>query len=262
MKTVLLVIDPQNDFVDAKGSLYVKGSEDAIQNLADYIRECSKDDSIYRIVVSQDTHTKVNVGFSDFWKGNPEWFTKITAEDIRQKKFVPANMTVDAEEIAKHLDERGQVITIWPPHCMEETWGVEFPSEIRAALGRWMYTRKGENNTDNFNLLVKGTGIHEAYSILDCCRSAYGTKSGFDEIIDTFIKDGVEVIEICGFCTDVCVKYSTHDLVAELINRFNKGEKVPHKIEFLPECSKAIGDDLVANAEIEAMLDSYNGLFS
>ena len=38
-RNLLLIIDPQNDFVNPDGSLYVDGAEDSIKNLCQWINE-------------------------------------------------------------------------------------------------------------------------------------------------------------------------------------------------------------------------------
>lgn len=59
MKNVLLIIDPQNDFIT--GSLPVKGAEEKMRHLADYILETGS--SYDHIYITMDTHTQNHMSF-------------------------------------------------------------------------------------------------------------------------------------------------------------------------------------------------------
>ena len=68
MKNVLLIVDPQNDFI--KGTLAVEGAELAMSNLTQYIEE--KGDKYDYIFITMDTHPK---NHSSFIANGGQWPT-------------------------------------------------------------------------------------------------------------------------------------------------------------------------------------------
>jgi len=63
--TVLLVIDPNNDFVDPKGSVYIPGADLAMEKLSKFI--LTRGDEINSIYLSQNSHLKYHITLKSFW---------------------------------------------------------------------------------------------------------------------------------------------------------------------------------------------------
>ena len=124
MKMHLLIIDPQNDFCDPVGSLYVPGAEDDMARLASFMeRTRSKIDDIH---VTVDSHHLFDIAHPLYWKdteGNhPQPFTIITAADVRSGKW---RATIESEKkwALKYVESlEGQAnkfpLCVWPPHCL------------------------------------------------------------------------------------------------------------------------------------------------
>ena len=88
----LVVIDPQVDFCDPRGALYVKGAENDMTRLARMVgRLSSKLDDIH---VTLDSHRLIDVAHPIFWKDStgrsPAPFTIITAKDVENGRWTPA----------------------------------------------------------------------------------------------------------------------------------------------------------------------------
>jgi nicotinamidase-related amidase len=159
LKDALVIIDPQNDFCDPKGSLYVDGAADDIARLSGYIRE--KGEEIAGIFISLDSHDPAAIFHPAFWvdeDGNhPAPFTPITAEDYFQsavwKPFLKENKEFADRAIAALRTHGGAPLMIWPEHCIVSTWGHEIAAPLRDALKDWRgktgravrYVFKGEN---------------------------------------------------------------------------------------------------------------------
>ncbi len=92
-----------------------------------------------------------------------------------------------------HFVRRGG---LWPIHCVAETKGAEFYSELKIP--------------DDIVIVYKGTGINEdGYS-------AVSAKAVDGRILIELLRDNnVEEVYICGLATDYCVKFSTLDLTNE-----------------------------------------------
>lgn len=59
MKIELLIIDPQNDFCNPNGSLYVPGAERDMQNLSNMVRRLKG--KLADIHVTLDSHRRVDI---------------------------------------------------------------------------------------------------------------------------------------------------------------------------------------------------------
>ena len=198
MKNLLLIIDPQNDFVDPKGSLYVPGSEEAINNICKFIDT----DRVDEIIVSQDTHQKYNIGFSEFWPGFKA-FDKLMVRDIVSQKIKPTYINPkNYEDFFKQFEDFGynDELTIWPHHCIEGSWGWCFPDILVESLGNW-----GLRNKKSYQVYRKGNIPElEAYSIFPKINKMGNTK------IESLNIQEYEYgsIFISGFCKDICVAES------------------------------------------------------
>lgn len=187
---ILLIVDPQNDFVDPRGSLYVPRSEEALDEIINHIYSGKYD----RIIVTMDTHQDYHIGHTGFWE-NIEPFSKINKEDIECGKVVPAHTTQEEldrirEEVIKEISrtESGE-ICVWPKHCIVGTWGHNFPKNLSIALNYWSVLQR-----KSFEVYQKGMNPYkESYSLLD-------------DVIPDF--KNAENIMVCGFCRDICV-YNT-----------------------------------------------------
>lgn len=190
MKKILLIIDPQNDFVDPKGSLYVKGAEEVIKNIADYVK--NKGSEYDEVVVTLDTHRRIHISLQNGWTHKPKPFTTIVKE-------VGDNLELTATNL--EFVYYGTGIKIWPDHCIIGTWGHCIPEILVNALSDWevekrrgvFYQRKGENCG------------YEAYSALTT-EILTGVKPKWRTWKD------VRTIDICGFCKDICVAETVKDL--------------------------------------------------
>ena len=66
MKTVLLVVDMQNDFCLPSGSLYVPGAEKDVERLSRLIKE--KMTVIDKIILTADEHHVMDIAHPSYWK--------------------------------------------------------------------------------------------------------------------------------------------------------------------------------------------------
>ena len=88
----LLIIDPQNDFMDIAGAaLPVPGAHADMQRLAALVRRLGA--HIDDMVVTLDSHNSIGIERVTFWQtagGAPvPPFTAVTAADVRAGRFVP-----------------------------------------------------------------------------------------------------------------------------------------------------------------------------
>ena len=153
----LLIIDPQIDFCDPRGALYVPNAEHDMQRLAAMVRRLrAKIDDIH---VTLDSHHFIHIAHPIFWKdskGNPPPpFTNITRADVEEGRWTTAQPGFyrRALEYVRHLEKNGRYeLTIWPPHCLIGSPGHAVTPDLFAALTEWEqrfavvdYVTKGSN---------------------------------------------------------------------------------------------------------------------
>jgi len=153
----LLIIDPQIDFCDPKGALYVPGAEDDMRRLAAMIRRLKgKLDDIH---ITLDSHHFIHIAHPIFWKDSrgqhPPVFTRITRAEVESGGWTPAQPGLyrRALDYVRKLEQNARYeLTIWPPHCLIGSPGHAVFPDLFAALQEWEgrfafadYVTKGSN---------------------------------------------------------------------------------------------------------------------
>ena len=251
-KNILLIIDPQNDFVNKSGSLYIRNSEIAIKNLENFIIENLK--TIDEIIITQDTHLSYHIGHSVFWKEKPKPGTIITYEDVLDGVFNPI---VPISEVGESyldiildyflgLKEKGLKHTIWPEHCILGSSGWCFPDSLVKVLNKWSI----DNNGKYYKVEEKGIfPCKEMYSALSYADGSGNSEEFHDYLVNEF-KDS-EKIFISGFAKDYCVAKTVEDIL-----KFDKNI-IEEKLMFLENCMTEI-DGNNKNLEIyDKAIENY-----
>ena len=139
----LLVVDPQNDFMDIPGAaLPVPGAGADMQRLAHFIDAAAA--QIAGITVTLDSHHSVGIERPAMWKNADGSavapFTQISAADLRARRFLPRRAE-DEPRVAAYLDalEAGgrYQLMVWPVHCEIGSWGHNVHEPVRHAYNRW-----------------------------------------------------------------------------------------------------------------------------
>ena len=181
MRIHAVIVDPQCDFCDPKGTLYVAGGGKDMTRLAKMIdRIGNKLDDIH---VTMDSHRLIDISHPKWWKrvgdgAQPNPFTILGLEDKRIVKmdpkadgslvptseeyttYLPSFLNRSREYIKQLADTKRYPHCIWPPHCLIGTWGHNVYPDIAEALRRWEdsqfattdYVTKGSNPwTEHFS---------------------------------------------------------------------------------------------------------------
>jgi nicotinamidase-related amidase len=142
LKLHLLVIDPQNDFVDPNGSLYVTGAEQDMDRVALLVERLKG--KLTDIHVTLDSHRKVDISHPIWWKdtaGNhPAPFTIISAADVSSGKWTTTQPGAYARSREYLLElERNQRYphVIWPEHCLIGDEGHNVWKNLSGAIHEW-----------------------------------------------------------------------------------------------------------------------------
>lgn len=142
-RTHLVIIDPQNDFMDVEGAaLPVQGANADMDRMAAFIDQAGPE--LSGITVTLDSHHSVGIERPAMWRkadGSPvQPFTQISAADVRAGTCIPRR-AADLPKVLAYLDalEAGgrYSLMVWPVHCEIGTWGHNVQASVRAAYARW-----------------------------------------------------------------------------------------------------------------------------
>ncbi len=142
MKISLLIIDPQNDFCNPSGSLFVPGADKDMDRLASFARRTKN--KLDDIIVTLDSHRKVDIShpiwFRDAAGNRPAPFTMITAADLRSGKWTTYRPSC-YDRTLDYLDalEAGGRYphVIWPEHCLIGSEGHGIHKNLIDAIHDW-----------------------------------------------------------------------------------------------------------------------------
>lgn len=154
MKTLLFIIDMQNDFCSPNGSLYVPGAENDIERIRNLI--ALKGNEISNIILTQDNHQIMDIAHPYFWKNekgeHPSPFTSVTSYDVIDGKMIPFSHKPEVIDYLEKLEAQKEYThTIWPEHCIWGSEGAAIEDRLMKEIMHW--ARKGRY----FKIIGKGT---------------------------------------------------------------------------------------------------------
>ncbi len=160
----LFIIDPQRDFCEPDGGLYVPGAEKDIARLSALIRR--NVDAFDAVHITLDSHHRVHIANPIWWldsNGNhPDPFTQIDATEVESGKWRAYNPAFQQRSLdyVRALTAQGRyTLTIWPYHCLIGSSGAAVAPELFETLRLW------EERFAVVNAIAKGSNIFtEHYS--------------------------------------------------------------------------------------------------
>lgn len=232
----LVVIDPQNDFMDIPGAnLPVTGATDDMKRLSLLIDRVGK--RLADIHVTLDSHRVIDVGHSGMWRDEngktPNPFTMISADDIKNNIWTPRNNSFRKRllQYAQALEIGGKYqIMIWPEHCLIGTWGHNIQSDLFAALQRWE-----RNEFANIDFVTKGTNAFtEHYGALmaevpDPADPSTTLNTAFLDVLSS-----ADIVAVAGEASSHCV-LTTVNQIAD-----NIGPDHIKKFHILTDCTSPV----------------------
>lgn len=236
MNVQLLIIDPQNDFCNPKGSLFVNGADQDMKRLAEFV--IAKKDKLDDIHVTLDSHHLVDIAHPIFWmdsKGvNPAPFTIITSQDVFGGAWRTTNpQAMDrATKYVKALEANGRYpLCIWPPHCLIGSWGYIVNDELYKALAEW------EKDFAMVAYVTKGSNFWtEHYSAVQA--DVPDPEDPGTQLNQKLIKDltDADMILLAGEARDYCLANTVRDIA----NNF--GDDNIKKMYLLQDCTSDVGN--------------------
>ncbi len=233
-KAILLIIDPQVDFCDPKGNLYVGGAEKDVSRAAKMIND--NINLIERINITLDSHQYVHIAHPVFWvnsKGeHPNIFTIINVEDVENgtwRTTNPAMQDWGLNYVKKLRDNKRYALCIWPPHCLIGSVGATVMPELFEAVLNW------EKKFRKVNYVPKGSCIFtENYSVVKADVEYPGDPTTMlNKQLINVIKGNHDIL-ITGQASSHCVLNTLFDICEEFSSDEIK------KIVFLEDASSPV----------------------
>ena len=228
----LVVIDPQNDFCDRRGSLYVDGAEGDVVRLAEHLEMFGGEYS--DIFVALDSHDTVAIFHPKFWVdgsgNNPTPYTAISLSDIAGGRWRPASAAhiPHSRRMFAAMEKKDiPSLMVWPEHCVVSTWGHGIAGPLPRALDAWReatgapvrYVFKGENPyTEMFSIFE---GIDDSWPDAAFNEGLYAKLAA------------AETLVFAGEALSHCVEAS----VASYLSR---GAQPGQKIRVLSDCTSCV----------------------
>lgn len=219
-KTLLFIVDPQNDFCDPQGALFIPGAGEDMQRLAYMIRE--NREKINSIELTLDSHHWIHIAHPYFWvndKGDaPFPFSVIHFQDVtgpnplwKARHFQYVNYAIDY--IKKLTNQKKYELTIWPPHCIMGTWGHCIYPPLIDALHYY------EETFSNIHYTFKGSNpLTEHYSGIKA--EVLNPDDPSTDVNNYLLKQIVDAdrVFIAGEALSHCVANTMHDILRLLGN--------------------------------------------
>jgi nicotinamidase-related amidase len=242
-KLAILGIDLQNDFTLPSGSLYVNGADVDVVRIGDFIRKNQA--KIDYVALTLDSHQPIHIAHQIYWKdaeGNhPPVFSIVTADDVRNGKWIPQYNQELALTYMEQLEAKGDICTIWPMHCILGTDGWAINKAVTDSLSDWAI-----GNDKSYELFYKGySQSTEHYSIF---RAAVEWESEPATHLNTELLsklNGFDEVLLVGEAADYCVANSLNDMLDEC-------DSLAKKVVVLTDCMSWINAD---NNRAKAIFD-------
>jgi len=256
-KVLLLLVDPQVDFIHEDGALSVPGAVDDTRRTIEWL--FANLGRVTTIAASLDTHTPIQIFYPGWWidkEGNhPASYTLISAQDVRDGKWQPVFEEAWSIEYVDRLEKAAKkVLTIWPYHTMLGTPGHAISPALYEAIAYHSAARQTEPI-----LFEKGSiPKTEHYSILEPEVKVDGEPLGTLNMDLINLIGSYDLVYMAGQAKSHCVLETADSLVtyysnnrAELINRWR----------MLIDCtSSVVHPDIDFEAMAQAKLAEYEAL--
>ncbi|TEY36632.1 hypothetical protein BOTCAL_0547g00010 [Botryotinia calthae] len=180
-KPALIVVDLQEDFLPPNGSLAVTNGRDTIPIINDLLNL-----PFHLKIATKDWHPSNHISFASNHAGKQPFadFTTI---------INPSNPSETYQ------------VRLWPPHCIQDTLGSEFPFEL--------------DTTKFTKTILKGQNPKvEMYSAFyDPLKNPRCSDSGLATLLKS---EGITHVYVVGLAADYCVKCTAEDSAEEGFNTF------------------------------------------
>jgi len=254
-RLILLLVDPQVDFIHRDGALSVPGAIEDTRRTIDWIfHNLSR---ITAIAASLDSHYPNQIFFPSWWVdstgAHPEPFTPVTSRELDVGRWRPLFEPAWSIEYAHRLEEEARKqLMIWPYHTMLGTSGHTISSALYEAIVFHAAARRTQPR-----FVLKGTlAKTEFYSLLEPEVPVPEDPSG--RLNEAFLGEllSYDSIYIAGQAKSHCVL----ETAASIVRRYGDQPEVMAKLHILTDCTSSVAHpEIDFEARANETLDRFAG---
>lgn len=235
LRVLLLLVDPQVDFVHNDGALSVPGAVEDTRRTIEWLYQ--NVERITAIAASLDSHIPLQIFFPTWWVNSdgehPEPYTPITQGDLDEGAWQPLFEKEWSREYVRQLQEQAKKdLMIWPFHTMIGTPGHVVTPALYEAIAFHASARDSQPE-----FVVKGTiAKTEYYSLLEpevkVPEDPRGTLN--EEFLERIL--GFDHIYIAGQAKSHCVL----ETITSIMRRCGDDPDIVRKLHLLEDCTSSV----------------------
>jgi len=253
-RRILLLVDPQRDFVHTDGALSVPGAIGDVQRIIEYIYRNAE--NITSIAASLDTHVRMSIFHPMWWKNmetglNPDPFTPITLADIIAGKWLAVNEPKWSIHYVDQLEKAAKKnLMIWPYHCLVGTDGQKLVPALAEAIA-WHAAARSTKPV----FITKGTDPRvEHYGIFGAEVPDPKNAASLLNVTALDMVASFDEIDEAGEAFSHCV----NETMKQELRYFSSQPDVIKKIHFMLDCTSSVAHPTIdfqalAMAELKDM---------
>ena len=212
------MIDPQNDFCDKNGTLFVGGADEDMKRLATFITK--NENRLTNIHCTLDSHDPIHIAHPQFWRNSkgekPAPFTLITVDDVKNGVWMSFNPKLQSRAlnyVETLANNKRYMLVIWPPHCLIGSWGAAVVPAVHTALSNWASIGVRNGQITRVNWVTKGSNFmteHYSAVMADVIDPGDPTTKINTNLLDALV-DADEIL-ITGEALSHCVANTVTDI--------------------------------------------------
>jgi nicotinamidase-related amidase len=234
-RIILLLVDPQVDFIHTDGALSVPGAVADTRRTIEWIYENAE--SLTAIAASLDSHTPMQIFYPTWWRNDagehPAPYTAISAEDVEKGRWKPVIEPKWSIQYVHKLEQQARKsLMIWPYHTMIGTPGQAIVPTLYEAIAYHAAARRTQPTFLSKGFIAKT----ENYSILEpevkvADHPLGGLNTAFLDMLATY-----DLIYVAGQAKSHCVL----ETVTSIMNYFKGQPDVIKRLRFMMDCTSSV----------------------
>lgn len=207
----IIVVDMQNDFVEADGSLPVAGAEEIIPTINKLVNELEWDFTTF----TEDFHPRDHISFAVNSPLKKEPFDFVTLSYDQSLKICGTEYEsiygpMAAGDCSEKITLASFEQQLWPKHCIQNTEGQQFHADLQIPHDAFIL-RKGVNSiADSYGAFYDNIGMHLDDDAPP--ETSFQIETG---LFGALQLAGVEQVFLTGVAEDYCVKYTALQALKE-----------------------------------------------
>jgi nicotinamidase-related amidase len=234
-RVLLLLVDPQVDFIHSDGSLSVPGAVEDTRRTVEWLYKNMG--NVTTIAASLDSHIPLQIFFPTWWTDSenehPDPYTPITPADVEDGLWQPLFEEDWSRKYVHQLKEQAKKeLMIWPFHTMIGTPGHTITPALYEAIAYHAAVRRSQPE-----FVIKGTiAKTEYYSLLEpelkVPEDPRGTLN--EEFLERLLS--FDSVYIAGQAKSHCVL----ETVNSIMRRYGDNPEITGKLHLLEDCTSSV----------------------